>query len=68
MSDKVGGQMGKRNRKKVEIVRVEKKIEKEKILEVWERRRKKKETERLKVMSSLPTLRNILPAAICDMI
>ena len=60
--------MGKRNRKKVEIGRVEKRIEKEKILEVWERRRKKKETGRLKVMSSLPTLRNVLPAAICDMI
>ena len=67
MSDKVGGQMGKRNRKKVEIGRVEKRIEKEKILEVWERRRKK-ETGRLKVMSSLPTLRNVLPAAICDKI
>ena len=60
--------MGKRNRKKVEIGRVEKRIEKEKILEVMERRRKKKETGRLKVMSSLPTLSNILPAAICDMI
>ena len=66
MSDKVGGQMGERNRKKVEIVRVDNRIEKKKY-EKWGRGGEKIETENFRVMG-IPTPRNILPAAIYSMI